>query len=373
MSFCETELLNAIAAQNRARSLKSVSPVSPTSARVDGHLIHLFSGNDYLGLSGSETVKVALAQCGRDVGMGPRAAALICGYTEEHAMLESELAQLKGTESALLFPTGFQANLGLLSALGSAETEFFSDALNHASIIDGCRLAKGRVHVYSHRDMDALESMLKASAAKRKVVVSDALFSMDGTLAPLPDIVRLCERHGATLVLDEAHSTLVFGKNGGGIAEHFGLSAQVDFHVGTLSKAMGAHGGFVATSAARREWLLNTARTFIFTTALPMPMVAAARAGLRAATPERIGRLWHNIKHIETVLQRPVGSPIVPIHIGEESKTLSKAARVFDQGFHVGAIRPPTVPVGTSRLRITLSALHDVDTIGQLVEAISMP
>ena len=370
MNFCARELLRELSDQNRHRSLRAVDPLSSTTVQIDGRVIHLFSSNDYLGLSGSSEVKQALVNSAHDVGMGPRGASLICGYTEAHASLEEELARLKGTESALLFPTGFQANLGLLTALGSPETSFFSDALNHASIIDGCRLAKGDVRVYAHRDMTSLETLLKQSKSPRKVVVTDALFSMDGTLAPLPDLVTLCERYSAVLVLDEAHSTLVFGANGGGVAEHFGLTDRVHFHVGTLSKAIGAHGGFVATSKVRREWLLNTARSYVFTTALPMPLVAAARAGLRAATAQRRACLWKNIATMADLLGKPIESPIVPIHVGEESRAMALAASMFDVGFHVGAIRPPTVPRGTSRLRITLSADHRLEVMEALVSAL---
>lgn len=368
MSFNAHQLLEQLRVHNRYRDVRAVTPISSTQVLIDGRAVHLFSGNDYLGLSGDLRVKDALARAAQQYGMGPRGAALICGYTDEHAALESELAELKGTESALLFPTGFQTNLGLLTALGSEETAFFSDALNHASIIDGCRLAKGAVFVYAHRDMNALETLLKQSTARIKVVVTDALFSMDGTLAPLPDIVELCQRYGALIVLDEAHSTLVFGAHGGGVAEHFGLVDRVDFHVGTLSKAVGTHGGFIATSAERRQWLLNTARSYVFTTALPLPIVSATRAALKAATPVLRSRLWDNVTQLTEALSLSAKSPIIPIVLGDEQRTLEVAASLFEAGFHIGAIRPPTVAKGTSRLRITVSAAHTEPTIDQLAK-----
>ncbi len=371
VSFSATEILAQLQSVNRFRDLKALTPVSPTQVEVDGRLVHLFSSNDYLGLSGSRAVKDALIDAAKRVGMGPRGAALICGYTEEHAALEEDLARLKGTESALLFPTGFQSNLGLLAALGGPDTAFYSDALNHASIIDGCRLAKGSVHVYGHRDMNSLESLLKGATASTRVVVSDALFSMDGTLAPLPELVSLCERYGALLVLDEAHSTLVFGDHGGGVAEHFGLADRVDFHVGTLSKAVGAQGGFVAMSAERRQWLLNTARSYVFTTALPVPMVAGARAAIGAATSELRGQLWKNIERFSAELGVPMSSPILSVVLGTEEAAMETSAALFTRGFHVGAIRPPTVPKGTSRLRIALSAAHAPEAIVGLASALS--
>lgn len=370
MGLKTEERLETLRADGRYRTLRITQDHAPTFMLLDGKPVHIFSSNDYLGLATDPIMKKAIAEAGERYGMGPRAAALICGYTDEHHQLESELARLKQTETALLFPTGFQANLGILSALGSDETDFFSDALNHASIIDGCRLARGQVRVYQHRDITHLNELLSASDASTKVVVTDAVFSMDGTLAPLPDLVKVAQRHDATLVLDEAHSTLVFGQQGGGVAEHFGLADQIDFHVGTLSKAVGAHGGFIATSTKHRQWLLNTARSYVFTTALPLPIVCAARAGLAAATSERRSRLWQNVRVMSQHLSLELHSPIVPIVLGDEARTMTAAAALFDAGFHVGAIRPPTVPRKTSRLRITLSAAHTAAQIEALAGAL---
>lgn len=367
MSFSARERLDRLEGENLLRNVRSLVPVDGVRVRVEGRLVHLFSSNDYLGLSSCEAVRTAVSTSVLEVGMGPRGAALICGYTEAHEQLEHSLAVLKETEASLLFPTGFQANLGVLSALGSEDTTFFSDALNHASIIDGCRLARGKVEVYRHRDMNHLESLLQRSDSKLKVLVTDALFSMDGTLAPLRDLVQLRARYGALLVVDEAHSTLVYGAKGGGVAQEMGVSQEIDFHVGTLSKAVGAHGGFVATSTDRRRWLMNVARSFVFTTALPQPIVVAAQAALKSWSRARVDLLWERVKEVEDALGRPLESPIVSVVLGEEERTLTASRKLFESGFHVPAIRPPTVPMGTSRLRIALSALHDADVVADLM------
>ena len=261
--------LEAIEARGRTRSLVAVVPRSATEVEVGGRRVRLFSSNDYLGLSCHPAVREAAAAAASERGMGPRGAALVCGYTDLHEALEGELAELKETEASLLFPTGFMANLAAVSAVATRESTVFSDELNHASIVDACRLSRAKVEVYGHGDVDHLESLVRASTAERKVVVTDTVFSMDGDAAPLGAIVEVKRRHGCVLVTDEAHATLVFGPRGGGLAEALGVSSEIDLQVGTLSKAAGSLGGFVASSARLRALLLNTARPYIFTTALP--------------------------------------------------------------------------------------------------------
>jgi 8-amino-7-oxononanoate synthase len=367
------QALLSLEGQTRLRKLLPITPLTPVRVSVMGRETLLFSSNDYLGLSQHSAVKAAASGVALERGMGTRGASLICGYSDLHQALEQSLADLKKTQGALLFPTGYQANVGILSALASNDTVFFSDQLNHASIIDGIRLSRCPVHVYRHLDMDHLESCLSGERAARKVIVSDALFSMDGDLAPVAQLAELKIRYGATLILDEAHSTLLYGPNGAGLAAQEGVSDAVDFHVGTLSKAVGAQGGFVATSQKNRQWLFNSARSFIFTTALPAPVVAAAQAALDVSLSDSSirERLWERIAQLSQALDLPMESPIVPIIMGEESLALSASRRLLEQGFHVTAIRPPTVPQGSSRLRIALCAEHSRQDVDDLVAALS--
>lgn len=364
--------LERIASDGRYRALVPVAPQSAIDVEVDGRRVRLFSSNDYLGLSFHPSVREAVANAVLEFGMGPRGAALICGYTSVHEALEADLASLAGTEAALLFPSGFAANLGVVTALGGEGACVFSDALNHASIIDGCRLARADVQVYRHADVDHLESLLAASPASRRIVVTETLFSMDGDLAPLVEIAEVCERHGALLVTDEAHATLVFGARGGGVAEALGVSDRVDVHIGTLSKAIGSQGGFVATSSRLREFLLNVARAYVFTTAPTIPVVVAAREAIRIARqdPELRMQLWRNIAQLGELLGRDLPSQIVPIVIGGERRTVLASQALLERGFHVTAIRPPTVPDGSSRLRITLSAAHAGDDVADMAKAL---
>lgn len=358
------------------RTLDAIEPVDAVHVRSGGRDLTLFSSNDYLGLSYHPRVREATARAAEQGGMGPRGSALVCGYTDSHAALERELAELKGCEAGLLFPTGFAANLAVVSSLGGPGVAIFSDSLNHASIIDGCRLARrrgARLQVYDHGDMDALDALLAESDAPRKLIVTDSVFSMDGDLAPLDRLAELKREHDALLVVDEAHGTLVFGEHGGGVAEHFGVEDAVDVHVGTLSKAVGALGGFAATSAKYRQWIFNRGRAFIFSTAQPVPVVEAARAAIRVAQDEPAirRRLWERVEQLSQRLGRELTSPIVPIVLGDEAHSLAAASHLLDEGFHVIAIRPPTVPAGTSRLRVALSAAHapeDVDRLADILE-----
>ena len=380
MSEWAQRALSALDEANRRRRLRPLTPDGPCRVRFEGRTIRLFSANDYLGLSVHPAVRAGLVEAAEQFGVGPRGAALICGFTDEHLALEDTLARLKGTQAALVFPTGYQANVSLLSALGTADATIFSDALNHASIIDGCRLSRARVHVYRHRDVNDLESHLKATKG-RKIVVTDEIFSMDGVGAPLAEIAALKAQYDFTLVTDSAHSTLIYGPNGAGWTAACGVSEAVDFQVGTLSKAVGAHGGFVACGSADREWLLNTGRGFIFSTALPLPIARAARIGIETAldTPSIRQSLWDRVNQVKETLAQletpalttsSVVGPIVPVMMGADSAALEASARLLEAGFHVPAIRPPTVPPNTSRLRIALSAAHSSDDVDDLMNAL---
>lgn len=332
----------------------------------------LFSTNDYLGLAQHPEV-LAAASAAASATMGPRAAPLISGYSDEHAALERELAELDGTPSALLTPTGFAANAGPLAAIAGPDLVIFSDALNHASIVDGCGLARragARLVVYPHADAEALARLLAEHPAPRQLIVSDAVFSMDGDLAPLAELAALKERAGALLMIDFAHAALLWD---GGLPAAVGCPASsIDLHVGTLSKAFGAHGGYIGCNADWRDWLLNRSRPFVFSTAAPRPVLAAARAALRVAReqPELRERLWRHVQRLRDALGQELKSPIVPVPIGDESRTLAAATALRARGLHVGAVRPPTVPAGGSRLRIALSAAHEDADVERLIAAL---
>lgn len=362
--------LESLAHDGLLRRARALHPISPIEAVLDGRRVTLFSTNDYLGLSGHPAVIARAEEATARCGSGPRGAALVCAHTDMHERLEGELAELTQKEAALLFPTGYMANLGVLQSLGGADVDVFSDELNHASIVDGCRLSRSAVHVYRHGDIGHLGSLLRLSSAKRKIIVTEAVFSMDGDAAPLGEIVDLKEKHGALLIVDEAHSTLVYGSRGGGLAEQLGLSDAVDVLVGTLSKAFGAVGGFAAARAELRDYLVHTARSYIFTTALPVPVVAAALAALETARAEPAIRagLWRNIAYFSTLLHSPrrFDSPIFPVVMGDANVATKAAAELLDLGLHVPAIRPPTVPPGTSRLRISVTALHTPEQLDRL-------
>jgi 8-amino-7-oxononanoate synthase len=367
--------LDGLAERDLLRRLRPLRADSAVHVELGGRELTLFSSNDYLGLSAHPEVRGTVAEAARLRGNGPRGSPLVCGYTESHRALERELAELKGTEEALLFPTGFAANLAVLSALGGDGVTIFSDELNHASIIDGCRLARRRgagLEVYPHADVEALDDRLAASGARRKLVVTDTVFSMDGDLAPLEELVAVKERHGAMLMVDEAHATLVFGETGAGVAEQVGVSDRIEIQMGTLSKAVGALGGFVATSGKMKSWVLNRGRAYVYSTAPPVPVAEGARAGLRVGReePSIRRRLWARVDQLGRRLGRDLPSPVVPVVLGDERRALAAAGALLERGFHVVAIRPPTVPPGTSRLRIALSAGHAESDVEALADAL---
>ena len=370
------ESLAGLEEEELLRDLRPLEVESAVHVVADGEPVTLFSSNDYLGLSDHPRIRHAASAAANNKGMGPRGSPLICGYTDRHAQLESKLSGLEKTEATLLCPTGFAANLAAISSLSGPGVEVFSDAYNHASIIDGCRLGRRKgaeLTVYDHADPEDLDAKLAASEADRKLVVTDSVFSMDGDLAPLPEIVELKERHGALLMIDEAHGTLVFGETGAGVSEHFGLSDRVDINVGTLSKAFGALGGFISTSQKLKRWILNRGRSYIYSTASPLPVVAAASRAIDVVSeePEIRRRLRGHVERLGEALGRQLASPIAPIVVGGEQRALEASRRLLERGIHCTAIRPPTVPEGTSRLRITLSAAHSDDDLDHLIGALS--
>ena len=358
------------------RSLQALKPISPVRVtRKTGDELILFSSNDYLGLSGDDRVVRGVIETVQRHGLGPRGSPLICGYSTLHQRLEDKIARWKGTEAALLCPTGFSANLAVISALSDESTTIFSDALNHASIIDGCTLAKRKgahLKVYPHRDVGALETMLQECSTDRALVVSDSVFSMDGELAPLRELAELCERYNALFVIDEAHGSFAFGDGGRGLADAQGVADRVDVHVATLSKGAGGLGGFIATTASIKSLLLNLGRSYIYSTAAPLSVIGGLLAAIDVVTndDEPQARLWRRIKQLGDGLNRTLHSPIVPIVIGDKAETLEASAFLRQRGIDVTAIRPPTVPPGTSRLRITVSAAHGVADIERLIHAL---
>ncbi|XP_052169090.1 8-amino-7-oxononanoate synthase-like [Oryza glaberrima] len=358
--------------------------------KVDEKLI-LFSGNDYMGLSSHPAIRHAAVKAAEEYGMGPRGSALICGYTTYHKMVEESLAELKKKEDCLLCPTGFSANMAVMTALGNissllaagrkpAEDEriaIFSDALNHASIIDGIRLVERQQEVvsfvYKHCDMSHLELLLSSCSMEKKVVVTDSLFSMDGDFAPLPELVKLRRKYGFLLVIDDAHGTLVCGENGGGAPELFECENEIDISVGTLSKAVGCQGGFIACSTRWKRLIQSRGRSFIFSTALPVPIVASVYAALYVSREERWRRsvIWRHVQYFASLTKLNITSPIISIVVGSEKAALRAGRDMLRSGFHVTPIRPPTVPPNSCRLRITLSASHSSDDIKRLVDALT--
>ncbi len=378
--FVEVEL-DRLESLNRRRSLRRILARESPLVEFQGRRLVNFSSNDYLGLSQHPAVKEGSSRAIARAGASASSSRLICGNSDLHERLEAALAALKGKEAALTFASGFSANLGLLSSLVGPGDHIFSDALNHGSIVDGCRLSRAATVVFRHNDLGHLEELLKdCSGRGRRLVVSDSVFSMEGDLADLPGLVSLCRRYDCRLMLDEAHATGVLGSRGGGLVEHFQESGaarpeEIELLMGTLSKALGSFGGFVACSASTRDYLINRCRPFIFATALPPAVVGAALAGLELIRPpsEVRERLWSNMRLMRSRLaQHGLGcgqgrTSIFPVLLGSEERALEVSQRLLDRGFLVAAIRPPSVPQGTSRLRITVTASHSAAQIDELV------
>jgi 8-amino-7-oxononanoate synthase len=355
--------LDAVRAVGRWRSVRELADGQPaTFLGATGAPVVNFASNDYLGLSQHPAVRAAAHAAIDRYGTGSGASRLVVGARPVHRELEEQLAAWKGTEAALLLPSGYQANLAVLTSLASdPDVVVCSDELNHASIVDGARLARGRTAVYGHVDVDHLDALL--TEAPSAVVVTDTVFSMDGDVAPLDAIAASCAQHGAVLVLDEAHAVL-----GPSTPRLDGLDVLV---VGTLSKALGAVGGFVAGPRRYIDLLVNVARPFIFTTAPAPPDVAAASAALAVVTGPEGDELRARLRgHIDRLAPgRP--APIVPVVLGDEERALAASLALLERGLLVPAIRPPTVPPGTSRLRVTLSAAHTVADVDHLVAALA--
>ena len=377
MSDFIQERLEEIRSRNLYRQLKRVDGEQDATVVLDGREVLNLSSNNYLGLANHPALKEAAREALDRWGCGSGASRLISGNMTAHEEMEERIARFKGTEAALVFNSGYQANVGIIATLAEQDDVVLSDQLNHASVIDGCRLSRAAVAVYRHCDMDHLESLLKdAPAAARKLIVTESVFSMDGDVAPLGEMVELAERHGAMVMVDEAHATGVRGPNGAGVVAELGLGDRVLVQMGTLGKAMGAFGAYVAGSASLRELLINRARSFIFTTSLPPVVMAMAAAAIDLVEkePERQCALRRNTERLRDGLQRigytVAGSTqIIPVMVGEEQPCMDLAARLLESGFYVQGIRPPTVPPRTSRLRVTTMATHTTKQMEQAVNA----
>jgi 8-amino-7-oxononanoate synthase len=375
------ERLDAIRARGTHRRMRVLDGVQAPRMRVDGREVLLFAGSNYLDLAGHPEVVEASARAARDHGCAAGGSRLISGNLVLHGELEEALAKHLGAPAALAFATGYMANLGVIPALVGPGDTVVSDALSHASIIDGCRLSRAAVRVFPHGDLDALDAALAQAGAAggRTLLAIDGVYSMDGDVAPLPEMVALAKRHGAMLLLDDAHGTGALGAGGRGTAEHCGVAPDaIDVQVGTLGKALGSFGAFVAGSRALRELLVNTARSFIFSCALAPPQIAAAGAALRLIErePWRRARLQANAARLRERLAAhgistaPSATHIVPVRLGDNAATMAVCERLLERGFYAQGIRHPSVPEGSARLRITPMATHaeaDIDALAGAV------
>lgn len=345
---------------------------------VDGQRLLNFAGNDYLGLANHPEVVQALRDAASEQGVGSGAAHLVCGHSRYHQQLEGALATFCRRPRALLFSTGYMANLGVIQALIGRADAVFEDRLNHASLIDGGLASGARLRRYRHADSDHLGSLLGNDAQQRRLVISDGVFSMDGDVAPLPALIAQCNAHQAWLMIDDAHGFGVLGEQGAGCVAGGPYHDQVPILIGTLGKALGTFGAFVAGSDELIETVMQFARPYIYTTALPPALAAATLASLRRVQADqwrrdKLGELIARFR--ERAQQRglsllPSSTPIQPLLIGDDVATVERARQLRERGFLVGAIRPPTVPEGGARLRITLSAAHEVADIDQLLDAL---
>ncbi len=348
---------------------------------IDGRQYVHFASNDYLGLASHRRVVQAAEEAARRYGWGAGASALIVGHSAPQQQLEEALARFEETPAAVVFPSGYAANLGTVAALAGRKDAVFSDQYNHASLIDGARLSRARVFIYRHADPEHLEQLLREHAAgfRRRLIITDGVFSMHGDLAPLPELVSLARRYECMLLVDEAHGTGVLGSGGRGAAEHLGVHDQVTIRLGTLSKALGSQGGFVAGSRQLVLHLVNRARSLVFSTAMPPASAAAARAALELVRqePQRREKVLHLAAEVRRCLreqgwQVPRGvTPIVPVFVGSEQRVLELAAGLRACGLWVPAIRPPSVPEGQCCLRISVSAQHTPEQISRLCDAMA--
>lgn len=363
---------------NLYRQMKTIYSASGPRVIYKGRETLMLASNNYLGLANDPRLRKAAISAIKRYGTGSSGSRLTTGNLTIHRQLEEALAQFKGTEDALLFSSGYMANVGTLAALGHKGSFIFSDELNHASIIDGCRLSQAQVKIYHHNDLNHLEALLSENnSCSRRLIVTDGVFSMDGDMASLAEIVQLAQRYGAMVMVDDAHGTGVLGKKGTGTVEYFGLGEAVDIQVGTLSKALGGEGGFIAGKKVLIDFLRNYARSFIFSTAPSPGVVGAALAALKIVReePERRKRLFQNAcclhqKLLRLGLKLVSGeTQIIAVLIGSATAALTFSQKLEEHGVFVPAIRPPSVPEGMSRLRVTVMSEHTPADLGWAEDA----
>lgn len=371
--------LDRLDAEGLRRHIREMSSAPGAVARCRGKDLLLLASNDYLGLADDPRVKTCAAEALAAYGAGSGGSRLTTGSLELHGRLERRLAAFKQAQAALLFNTGYMANVGVITALCRKEWVIFSDELNHASIIDGCRQSRAQIVVYRHNDMGDLEAKARQHAGRQGLIVSDAVFSMDGDVVCLPELLRIADRCNFLSMIDEAHATGVLGATGRGAAEHFGLERAADITVGTLSKALGSEGGYVCGNARLIEYLKNSARSFLFSTALSAAPVAAALKALEILLrePERVRRLRENTAFFcarlrEQGLAAHSDSAIVPLRIGDEKAALAAAQSLFEAGYYISAIRYPSVARGSARLRATLRSDHRQQDLAEAARQVGL-
>lgn len=376
--------LRELTEANLRRGLRTVEGMQGPTMRYGGRTLVNLSSNNYLGLAGYPAIIEASVEAARTAGASGAASPLISGHMAAHEELARALAAFKRKDAALVFGSGFLANLGLITALAGEGDAVFSDELNHASIVDGCRLSRARVHIYPHGSLNRLEDALRNSQARRKLIVTDGVFSMDGDLAPLPGICDLADKYGAMLVVDDAHGTGVIGEGGRGSGAYFGVEEGVSVSMGTLGKALASYGAFACADSEVVDYLINKSRPYIYSTSLPPAVAAASCAAVRVAEGaegerrrENLGNLCARfragLRHIGVRVGEPPPEaeiPIFPIIIKDTEKTLALAEYLMEAGIYLLAIRPPTVPEGTSRLRATLMATHTEAQIDRTLDAL---
>jgi glycine C-acetyltransferase len=373
------ERLHELEGQGLAIHPRTLEGPTGARARFDGRDVINLASNNYLGLANHPRMNAAASRAAAELGAGTGAVRTIAGTMTMHRELERRFAELKHAEDSLMFQSGFTANAGTVAAILDKEDVIVSDRLNHASIIDGARLSRAEIKVFEHRDADHADALLAESArpGRRQLLITDGVFSMDGDIAPLPDLVEVAERHGAIMMLDDAHATGVLGAGGAGTVDHFGLRGRVDVQVGTLSKAIGVLGGFIAGRRELIEWLVNRGRPFLFSTSAPPAVVAACIEALdiMREEPERLERLWDNTRTFKAGLQGlgfdtgASETPITPVITGEEEATQTFARRLFEEGVFTPAIVFPTVAKGKARVRTIVTADHAASDLAQALEA----
>jgi glycine C-acetyltransferase len=374
-----TKEIDGLKEQGLYNNIRTIGSAQGARLMVDGKDVLNFCSNNYLGLANHPKLVEAAREATNKYGVGPAAVRTIAGTMNLHVELEKRLAKFKGAEDVITFQSGFTANLGTIPALAGKEDVIFSDRLNHASIIDGCRLSGARIVAYEHNEPSALEAAIHSNAGsyRRGLVVTDGVFSMDGDVAPLPALCEVAGKHGLLFMVDDAHGEGVLGKGGRGIVDHFGVHGQVDVEVGTLSKAFGVVGGLVAGDKVIVEWLRQRGRPFLFSSAVTVPDAAACLAAvdLLESSTELVDRLWDNAKYFKAEMKTlgfDTGSsqtPITPVMLGEAPLAQQFSRELFDNGVFATAIGFPTVPKGKARIRVMISAAHDRDDLGQGLEA----